>query len=333
MEKYPDSDRPGNPVIFSYSDVDVNKIIAGATRKNSYLEMPTVDMLLRKWEMENKKNISLSLHMSTLCEYFKVKRIPRGLRPHVRPTLMADNKTFCSKFEGIVNKFSFDMIVLNVEFLQLEIAESTARISSLEKNILEILTPEDWNKHKEKKTTYLKRHQEELESIKKTKWFRDVDDYAYGRVFCWQTSKNKVTDPFESNTKQRRQRRRQPRNRNQFGFSSRGSISTDDSAKNDHVGASTSSSSFFRPWQSKQDEEKRGTFRCRRGGRKHHRAYKRSRRGDDPIHETTTADGLQEIVDVGACEPTSDGCWSLAGSLATRLRYDGPLFHHLEEKI
>ncbi|XP_066465500.1 uncharacterized protein [Eleutherodactylus coqui] len=62
-----------------------------------------------------------------------------------------------------------------------------------------------------------------------------------------------------------------------------------------------------RPWQSKQDEEKRGTFRCRRGGRKHHRAYKRSRRGDDPIHETTTADGLQEIVDVGACEPTSDG--------------------------
>ncbi|OCT56534.1 hypothetical protein XELAEV_18004705mg [Xenopus laevis] len=54
-----------------------------------------------------------------------------------------DNKTFAQKYEQIINKCSFDIILLNIEFLQREIGESEKQIAELDRNLRQHVQTEE----------------------------------------------------------------------------------------------------------------------------------------------------------------------------------------------
>ncbi|CAJ0966379.1 unnamed protein product [Ranitomeya imitator] len=123
---------------FYYTDEDAARIILDAEADNSYLKQPSIEMLKKRWEAERKKIVSLELHAGTLVEYFKAKRIPRGLRPNLRPTLMPGNVQFYAKFEAIGNKYAFDIMLLNIEFLRKEIETLKTKQDETKNAILSI---------------------------------------------------------------------------------------------------------------------------------------------------------------------------------------------------
>lgn len=60
------------------------------------------------------------MHGKTLAEFHKTKHIPRRLRCNLRPALYADDAEFCTRFIKILNKASFDIILLILEQTQME---------------------------------------------------------------------------------------------------------------------------------------------------------------------------------------------------------------------
>ncbi|XP_075684664.1 uncharacterized protein LOC142652871 isoform X5 [Rhinoderma darwinii] len=67
------------PDVFSYSEGDVEQILLGLQGDVGFLTTPSSTDLKRKLENESKRAISLQLHLATLGEYYRQKRIPRGL--------------------------------------------------------------------------------------------------------------------------------------------------------------------------------------------------------------------------------------------------------------
>ncbi|CAJ0953503.1 unnamed protein product [Ranitomeya imitator] len=146
--------------------------------------------------MERRKLISLELHAGTLVEYFKAKRIPRGLRPNLRPTLMPNNAQFCAKFEAIGNKYAFDIMLLNIEFLKKEIDSLGLKCDETKNALLTATSTDDLGSINSKIEENLLRFRTGLEDTKRSKWFRDLDDYNNGRIYGWQfrnTMPNKST--------------------------------------------------------------------------------------------------------------------------------------------
>lgn len=89
------------------------------------------------------------MHVTTLSEYFRARCIPRGLRTHLRPSLLPHNMDFCNKFEAISNKFAFD-IMLNFEFLHFEVKDYKKQIDNGEKSLVKILAAQDLKEYMEK---------------------------------------------------------------------------------------------------------------------------------------------------------------------------------------
>lgn len=132
-----------NAPLFSYTNDDATRIMAKASTQGTFLNIPTIDMIKRKCKSDEKHLISLELLVSTLSEYFSVRRIPRGLSTHLRPTLLPHNVDFCKKFEAISNKFSFDILLLNIKYLQLEIEKHKKRTSEGETQLLKMMQAQD----------------------------------------------------------------------------------------------------------------------------------------------------------------------------------------------
>lgn len=81
------------------------------------LNLPSVFFLKNKFEFETKRRITLELHLTTLVEYYKNLRIPRGMRPQSKPNMFFQDIAFRVKFEQTSNKNALDMFLLNIEFL------------------------------------------------------------------------------------------------------------------------------------------------------------------------------------------------------------------------
>lgn len=56
------------------------------------------------------------------------------------------------------------------------------------------ITLEQYNGHMEKLTSFLIKTRGDIEEIKKKKWHRDLNDYATGRVYFWNSSPNNPDD-------------------------------------------------------------------------------------------------------------------------------------------
>ncbi|XP_073422087.1 uncharacterized protein [Dendrobates tinctorius] len=131
---------------------------------------------------------NLELHCVTLTEYLKVQRIPRGLRVPLRPILFSDSSDFCSRFEQIINKCSFDLITLTLEHLHLGIAKCKEEISSIETQLSSSISNEDFNNLKTKINGVIEQHRRDIETRKRNKFARDTEDYKQNRVYKWRES-------------------------------------------------------------------------------------------------------------------------------------------------
>ncbi|CAJ0964160.1 unnamed protein product [Ranitomeya imitator] len=169
----------------SYGQVEADEIISRVNIPGEFLHTPVEEIRTRDWERELRKKTALELHYVTLAEYHKVKRIPRGLRVSLRPTLFSDKPDFCLKFEGILNKCSMDIMILTIEYLQKEISEVEKQLEVTHQQLRDTLSTEkfDGMKHKIEKTIEDFRNQ--LQDRKRQKFLRDTEDYHRKTVYRW----------------------------------------------------------------------------------------------------------------------------------------------------
>lgn len=178
-----------NTNVFTYTEAEANQLLGDALTDVAFLNKPSTVDLRRKYEFETKRIISLELHLTTLIEYYRNQRIPRGMRSQSRPNMFFQDNDFRAKFEKISNKYAYDMILLNIEFLRMELARVRARLEEVERLLKTTLTTEDLTKYLQRHETILKKYKEDLEETKCRKWHRDIQDYTTGRVYNWTVTK------------------------------------------------------------------------------------------------------------------------------------------------
>lgn len=170
---------------FAYDQTQANEIVSLVTQTNAFLHVPSQELRTRDLERTSKKLIAHDLHCTTLAEYYRLSRIPRGLRSHLQPTLFKENNEFCHKFESILNKCSLDLMVLTIEFLQKSIQDTKAEVTSIETQLADSLPKEEWDSLKLKTEKILTDYRRNTEERKRVKFIRDAEDYSSNRVYRW----------------------------------------------------------------------------------------------------------------------------------------------------
>lgn len=171
---------------FSYDNVTVENIISKVNFSRDFLQVSTHELRTRDYERLMRKMISTELHCTTLAEYFKCSRIPRGLRSNLRPTLFSDDQEFCDRFEGIINKCSFDIMILTIQYLQKSTEEITSKIKAVEDQLSTTLPDDEWTKLRDNIKKSMEDFRKNTEIRKRQKFVRDTEDYQLKRVYKWQ---------------------------------------------------------------------------------------------------------------------------------------------------
>ncbi|OCT97402.1 hypothetical protein XELAEV_18009626mg [Xenopus laevis] len=153
--------------VFSYTETQAEEIVASFAQSAGFLRVPVSSQLQRKFEGLNRHAINLELHAETLAEYFMNKRIPRGLRISLRPTLFEGNDEFRLRFTQILNKCSYDIMTLTVEFITKELKTVNSEMQTEQMQIK------------------LDKYKQNNERQKIQKFDRDTVDYERGRVYQW----------------------------------------------------------------------------------------------------------------------------------------------------
>ncbi|CAJ0963374.1 unnamed protein product [Ranitomeya imitator] len=173
-------------VSFSYSETEVANIVSQVTASSDFLQVSGSEFKSRDLERETRHLVSLELHSITIAEYIKTQRIPRGLRVSLRPTLFQDNSDFCSRFEQILNQCSVDLMTLTLDQLNKEIKNSQDKVSSIETQLKDSLSKEEFDSVKTRTKENVDNFRKETEKRKRQKFIRDTQDYLQKRVYRWQ---------------------------------------------------------------------------------------------------------------------------------------------------
>ncbi|XP_066440304.1 uncharacterized protein [Eleutherodactylus coqui] len=150
------------------------------------LRVPPMDIRARDFERESRKLIFEELHCTTLAEYRRVNLVPCGLRSHLRPTLFKNDKTYCNQFANILNKCSFDLMVLTMNYLHKSIKETKEKVSTIELQLTSRLPKEEWKTLKAKIEKALTELRKKIELKKREEFLQDREDYQAKRVYTWQ---------------------------------------------------------------------------------------------------------------------------------------------------
>ncbi|CAJ0916643.1 unnamed protein product [Ranitomeya imitator] len=171
--------------MLSYGQAEADEIISQVKIPGEFLHTPVEEIRSRDWERELRKKTSLELHYVTLAEYHKVKRIPRGLRVSLRPTLFNEKPDFCTKFKGILNKCSMDIMLLTIEYLQKEISEMDKQVEVIQQQLNNTLTNDKFESLKQKIDKTIDEFRSVLQDRKRSKFLRDTEDYHRRSVYRW----------------------------------------------------------------------------------------------------------------------------------------------------
>lgn len=182
---------------FSYSHEEGQRIITTTSLLDEMTATENTGMDLNKAYRDlqhlMEKDTKLDLNSITLSDYWRKGLIPRGLRIMKFPATGAQGKTeFRDKWEAILNKCSFDLMLLLIEeskkdrqVVQTEIEEVKKKITEHSDNSNKAQCDEIL---KEKVDTFTLT----LKQDKLRKFRRDEVDYRDGKVFAWRkpTRKN-----------------------------------------------------------------------------------------------------------------------------------------------
>ncbi|CAJ0934780.1 unnamed protein product [Ranitomeya imitator] len=197
--------------VFAYTNEDRERILEGVESNATFLSTPSLYDWKVKYENITRKSTTAQLHLVTLSEYYRVKKIPRGLRSNIRPNLMLSDASFYGKFGMISNKYGLDIILLNIEYLQQEMKKLKCDISLVETQLKDLMREEEWNNFKESINIKIDKLRLELEDVKRRKWNRDMDDYKDGNIYNWQRDnagnwRKKGLDPMKEKNENSRKR-------------------------------------------------------------------------------------------------------------------------------
>ncbi|OCT73573.1 hypothetical protein XELAEV_18036552mg [Xenopus laevis] len=173
---------------FGYTDDDIIKIISSADTNAGLHMLQTNTGLLNQLLNLSRKEISLTLLSTTLIEYIKAKRIPRGLRSGLQPLHCLTEQEFQDKWEGIWNKASLDAMVLTVQYLQPEIARVQKEIAAVKERMQPQYTdPAALEKALSSVQSAMDKFKTDLLGKKLRKFERDTDEATWisGKVYAW----------------------------------------------------------------------------------------------------------------------------------------------------
>ncbi|XP_056377057.1 uncharacterized protein LOC130273771 [Hyla sarda] len=186
--------RNTNSHVSSYAEEEVDRILGGLKGDATFLATPTIIDVKRSFEYESKRFINMELHLTTLGEYYKNKRIPRGMRSRLRPTVYTESAEFKKRFEEISDRYAFDIILLNLDHLQNELIGVQTRVTELEQSLAKMLSGEEYSTYMEGNKKIMDKFKSEVMDVKKRKWYRDQMDYTKGRVYTWNQQWSNNTD-------------------------------------------------------------------------------------------------------------------------------------------
>ncbi|CAH2320307.1 Hypothetical predicted protein [Pelobates cultripes] len=170
---------------FAYTEGDINHITSALRGAKEFLTNESERGIAHKLERDLKRKISWELHVNTLGEYLRQKRIPRGLRVRLHPTLCRDNAEHRAIWYKILNKCSVDLMVLTIESLQKELTKLIKEIAATEQELAAVTALTDLETLKKQIEDKLKEYQRETEEFKKKKIHRDELDYQRDQVYTW----------------------------------------------------------------------------------------------------------------------------------------------------
>lgn len=143
------------------------------------------DTAVQRLETLRKKEVTLQLHSSTLAEYIKNKRIPRGLRTSLTPNLLADDHEFVKNWYGLCNQFSIDLMFLTVKHLQERLKTVKEEIENIESDLKNSSPIEKFNEIVGTIAESTSKLRENILKTKKRKFDRDTRDYEQNQVYTW----------------------------------------------------------------------------------------------------------------------------------------------------
>lgn len=170
----------------TFTETDVENILFPPTAlTESFSAASTTTDLNRRFKRLSLKKSRYFLHGTTLSEYVRAKKIPRGLRILKRPTLGRHDPEFCEKWCQILNKASLDLTVLVVEHTQKKLAAIKTEMDTLTTELQSAMSPEDLSKLKDDLKITIEKYEQDLSRSKLTKFKRDTLDYKNDNVYPW----------------------------------------------------------------------------------------------------------------------------------------------------
>lgn len=158
---------------------DLRLPLQGSANTNRYQHLETL----------RRKELTLTLHASTLAEYVRVKRIPRGLRTHLTPNLLTEDEVFNNRWYGLCNQLSFDLMLLSIKHLQDSIDHCKEEIRIIEQEIRDTDPPSKVETGLNTIEESMNRLRESIMKVKLSKFARDTKDYANDEVYTWNRNK------------------------------------------------------------------------------------------------------------------------------------------------
>ena len=205
----------------AFSDSDSDNILSRFTRDDVSALGPVVDnatTLTNKLQYLHKKEVRASLHGSTLAQYLRSKRIPRGLRVIKEPTIGRESGEFMEKWHAILNKCSFDLMLLIIQHVDCELVKIREELTEIETEMKDKLVETQLKEITAKCTELKDTYEKQIIETKMYKFRRDTLDYKHDRVFDWWKTDGQKSRNYN-----------QDRRRNGGDFSASSGMSTDES--------------------------------------------------------------------------------------------------------
>ena len=166
---------------FEFSSEDAQRILVPNIGMDFSLSS---DDLKHKLEKLHLNVTRLQMHGATLSEYWRNKRIPQGLRLQKAPTLGKSNEAFVQRWSEILNKCSFDLMLLIIDHVSTESSEIEKEIQ-IQESILKEKFDADFAPIEQSIKETVRHYKEKLHATKLRKYKRDIDDYIRKEVYIW----------------------------------------------------------------------------------------------------------------------------------------------------
>ncbi len=168
---------------FAYTTEDSEQILFPALMMEAQAD--SWETQYNHLESLRKKETRALLHGSVLSQYWRNKRIPRGLRIMKEPTLGREDPDFCKKWCEILNKCSLDLMLLVIESQNKKLATVKQEIADMESELKGKYSSAKLKELLQKCEEQINVYKTETQQKKMEKYRRDTIDYRNDNVYPW----------------------------------------------------------------------------------------------------------------------------------------------------